>query len=108
MEIVGKVTQADVPLTGKKSSGIWTNLARQMIETHMQGQVLVVRVADNEERKRMVNGTAEVIRHAGLSRSFTTVNDPDGGMRVYCQLIDREPASVVVKPLKRPRRRANG
>ena len=89
MEVVGKVTQAEVPQGRKKAFGVWTALARQIIDAHMQGEVLVVKVANADERRRMANGVSEVLRLAGFSRSFTTVEDGEG-LRVYCQMTDKQ------------------
>lgn len=109
MKIVGSVRPDEVPTAGPARFGLWTNLALKAIEAHEQGEVLVLMATSRDEYKHMVNGMAEKLRNAGYTRSFTTVDEPDGGVRVYCQLIERpgRVPSVVVKPIGRPRRRAN-
>lgn len=107
MEIVGTVMPQEIPQTKIKILGQWTGLAVQAIEAAEQGRVLVVKVADREEYKRMVNGMSEKLRYAGYSREFAAVDEADG-VRVFCKL-RQKPAqvSVVTQPIARPRKRTN-
>ena len=107
MEVLGSISPDEVPEGEIRAMGTWTILAQQVIQAHRAGKVLVVKVKDRAEQKRMVNGMSERLRQNGYARQFTSVNEPDGKVTVYCKLADPQPASVVVSPLKRPRKRAN-
>jgi len=112
MKVVGTVSPLEVPrVPGGRQTGVWTGLAQQVINAHTQadGGVLVVEAESREELKRMTNGMAEKLRDAGYSRSFTAVDNPDGSVTVYCQLVERETdGTVVVRPITRRRRKSNG
>jgi hypothetical protein len=109
VKIAGDVAPDEVPLLPGANMGQWTGLAKLVIEAYEQGRVLVVMAADKAEYRRMINGMSEVIRQRGYSRRFVTVDEPEG-VRVYCRLLEKQPparATVVVRPLKRQRKRAN-
>ena len=106
MEILDSVDPNEVPDVGTKPQGVWTRLAAQVIEAHRQGKVMVIKAKDRTEHKRLINGMSEKLRQAGYSRQFTSVDNADGSVTVYCQLTDLR-GTVVVQPIRRPRRRAN-
>jgi len=110
MEVVGSVDPSEIPHgMVHAAQGVWTRLADQVMEAHQQGKVLVIKASNQQEFKRMRNGMAERLRKAGYSRSFTAVDEPDGSIKIYCQLVDirSQGVSVVKGPVGRPRRRAS-
>lgn len=108
MKVVGRVKPEEVPLGEKAVFGVWTGLAEQAIAAHANGEVLVVSLENRDEFKRMSNGMAERIRLAGYSRRFTAVDEPDGSVKVYVDMVAKEPDNVtsVAPPNRRPRKRA--
>lgn len=113
MEVIGTVAPSEVPAVAPMP-GRWTNLARQAIAAHQKGQVLVVKVKDRAEYKRMVNGMSDAFRRAGYGRSFSAIDEQDGSVRCYLQLNDSPrhtksaQNSVVVGPIGRGRKTARG
>lgn len=109
VDIVGSVGPEEVPQDGGKAFGVWTGLAHQVIEAHEQGKVLVVKVGDRAEYKKMVNGMSERLRVAGYARRFVTRDEPDGGVQAWLRLEDSSRPSnnglVSVAPANRRRRR---
>lgn len=110
MEIVGSVDPEEVPQDQTtRAFGVWTGLAVQAVAAAAKGKVLVVMLQDRDEFKRMRNGIADRLRYLGYSRSLVTEDQPDGRIKVWLQLVPRaDTATVVVQPMRRPRRRANG
>jgi hypothetical protein len=107
MEIVGSVAKDEVP-EGRTPSqnGIWTGLARRAVEDHKQGRVTMIQVTDNEEYKRMRNGTHDAFRQLGYQLFPVIVDQPDG-MRIFLEVEERKsaPTNGTVKSPRAPIRR---
>jgi hypothetical protein len=88
MKIVGTVAPDEVPagdVNGGRD-GVWSGLARRTMKDHDEGRVTMIELADDDELKRMRNGTSNFFRERGLRLRPVLVRQPDSTMRVFMQL----------------------
>lgn len=109
-EIVGTVSPEEVPRDHTPARhGVWGQLLMQVIDAYKQGKLVVVKVPNRAEYRRMRNGMAERTRQMGYSQRFLPVDNDDGTVTVYLGLEARETpspnVSVLDRPLTRPKRK---
>lgn len=110
MEVRKSVAAEEVPSTAHspKGHGLWTGVAAQAIEACQEGRVLVVKVKDHPEYKLLRSGLYEPLKKAGYTVRPVIIDEEDGRL-VYLKLEPKTPApTVVVSPIRKPRRRASG
>ena len=99
----------EVPAGRAATFGLWTGLANQAIQAYEKGEVLVVKVKDRAEYKKLVNGMSEKLRQEGFARNFAAVDEPDGSVKAYLRLSEKDPPAGVGARTNgtssRPRRR---
>jgi hypothetical protein len=105
VEIVDSVAASLVPTPARSVKGVWTGIARQAIDAHKRGEVLVVVLADKAEYKKMVNGMSEALRLQSYSRRFVTETGEDGKVKAWLVLEDglTVPPDSEALPIRRHR-----
>jgi len=94
MEIVGTVGPDDVPRIERNPvRGQWTGLAARAAHEHSKGRILVVKLKDEDELKKLRNGTLSWLRANNLRLNPVVVHDQNGAeqsLRVFMEISLRE------------------
>lgn len=108
MRIIGSVPRDEVPADGfrPKARSVWDELVQRALIDFREGKVTVLQLDDRKDYTRMRNGTQTYWRKAGVRPEVVLVDQADGSLKVFLELIQREDMrpTIVGRPRGRPRK----